>query len=252
MGGQVVDLVNKGLLSQQTTLGRQSFPLGLGLKFPLTGWGFMPPLPVGIASQFGGVAPYWAMMGTYFTGPVGPAPTMDGDMACATIQDAGNSQATAFGFNTWPNGGAGNPNAGDSVSCVQGNSTNVFFNNVIADNTFQSWAYTANSSSSATVYYNGILDNTFSGTTVFPLTNPQVIYNSATNNSQTFGNGINGFINYFAMGIGVLPQQLARLVHLDPWGVLIYPEDEMRSRLVGVGVAPQPSYGVLGMASSKW
>lgn len=199
----------------------------------------MPPFPVGQINQYGGAAPFSCAIGTFFTS-IATGPGAGPDCACVLVQDAGNSENSFFGFNTWPPGAAGNPTPGGLGTALAGevaNTTNAFFNtnSAVVANTFQTWAAVALTSTSMQLYFNGVADNTFSGAVTYTgNTQGQVMYNTASINSgQTFGNGIVGAIPYFAMWGRQLSAAEFLLLHQDPFCFLIYPEDEMLSMLVG-------------------
>lgn len=231
-GGVIIDLVNSGKITiggnGTAPFGSRITQFGRGLQFPLDGWGSMPPFPSGIIAPFGGTAPFSAAMATMFVGNTGPSSP---DSACVTVQDAGNSQNTFFGFNTA---------VPDKVSAVYGNVAAQNFTGTVINNTFQSWATVSNAAGTAAQQYaNGLADILFSGTTTFNgNTQAQVMYNTASINAgQTFGNGINGFVFYFAMWGRALTAQEVLLLHQDPYCFLIYPEDEMFASLIGVQAA---------------
>lgn len=232
-GGSIIDLVYGHQMTMGANgtapFGSQQSQFGRGKQIPLDGWGFMPPFPVGKIAPFGGTAPFSAAMGTLFTGTTGPSSP---DSACATIQDAANTEDTFFGFNTFPPTDGTNPN---KVAAVFTNANVCTFNINIAPGTFQAWSMTA-ITGSAQLYYNGAADNTYSGTTTFNSdTTAQVMYNTASiNTGQQFGNGANGFIFYFAMWGRPLSAQEHLQLSQDPYCFLIYPEDEIFETLIGV------------------
>lgn len=223
MGGCIIDLVNGGLITVNGTSGLQQSQPGPVLRIPLTGFGNMPPLPAG-ESRWGGTAPFTGAMATVFVGNSGPT---NPDSVVVSIQDAGNTENTAFGFNTFDTTHSANGN--NNVAAVFANASAVqYVNNKILLNTFQSWCAVAASGSVAHLYANGKHDSDFAGTTTDTSTpNGQVMYNTASINAgQTFGNGINGFVYYFAMWSRALSQEEALSLHQDPYQFLIYPEDD--------------------------
>jgi hypothetical protein len=232
IGGSVFDLVNGGHITTVGTSGSQQTQFGRALQFPLTGYGYMPPLPPGKINPFGGNTPYSAAMGTLqLAGAIGPSSP---DSAHVSVQDAGNSQNTAFGFNTFPLG-SGNNKPNPTMACVFGNVTANEFNQLVLPNVYQSWAMSG-VTGTATQYSNGVFDTTFSGfvSDNGAVTNGQIMYNTASINSgQTFGNSINGFVYYFAMWGRAISASEALLLHEDPYCFLIYPEDEMFATLIG-------------------
>lgn len=228
--GSIIDLVNGG---QFTAVGCNGVkPTGFGnyLQFPLTGYGYMPPLTAGKTIPFGGSAPFSTAIGTIFnTTATGPGFTSDGDCALVQVLDAANTTNTFSGFNTWPPGAAGNPNpATTTLACEVGNSTNAYFTPTVIPNTFQSWGMACPNNTTGLLYSLGLFDNTFSGTVNFNgASQGQVMYGTASINSgQSFGNGISGAIPYFAVWSRVLsPAEYLRLA-TDPWSFLIYPEED--------------------------
>lgn len=221
--GKIVDLVNGGSIATFGTSGAQSTPSGVFLKFPPSGWGYMPPLTPGLVSPFGGSAPYSSILGTLYTGGFGPG-SPDPDCACIVIQDAGNSTATLFGFNSWPNGAAGNPNVGDGIAAIVNNHTNVFFNQVIVDNTFQTWGCAAVNSGQLDLYSDGVFEASHTGITTIgdgTVTNPQIMYNTATSDVASYTNGINGYVPYFMMWSRVLSAAEFLQMHQNPRRFLI-------------------------------
>jgi hypothetical protein len=234
IGGSIVDLVNGHRITiganGTAPFGSQQSQFGRGLQFPLDGWGYMPPFQTGYINPFGGAAPYSAALGTIFTGLPGAASP---DSGLVSVQDAANSEDTFFGFNTWPAGStAPNP---PQVACVFDNQFNAWFTPQIVAGTFQSFGVVAATTASADLYSEGLFDNTFSAsTTVFNAdTTAQIMYSTASINAgQTFGNGLNGFVPYFAMWGRALSAAEFLLLKEDPFCFLIYPEDD--AALVGV------------------
>lgn len=233
-GGSIIDLVNGGQITMSANgtapFGSQQSKFGRGLQFPLDGWGYMKPLP-SRSAQFGGANPFSGAMGTLFTGLTGPSSP---DSACVSIQDSANTQDTSLGFNTTP---ASDPLFPNTVNCLVNNNFSRNFTPNITPGVFQSWAAVA-LAGQLILYSEGVFDSSWSNTTTFAITSPQIMYNTATNNSQTFGNGVNGFVFYFGVwGRELLPSEIL-LLKQDPYCFLIYPEDEMLVFMVGPSVVP--------------
>lgn len=220
IGGAVIDLVNGGFLTPVGALGSQESQFGRGLEFPTTGYGFMPPLPTSKASQYGGSAPFSLSLGTFCVGD-----SVNAEAVIVSVQDAGNSTDTECGFNSM------DPT---TVAGIYGNSTTVSFGQRLIHNSFQTWGFSATSSSAGSQYGNGVFDTSVATTTIFSLTNPEIMYSTAASNAPSFSGGINGFVPYFAIwGSRALTAADHLQLYQDPYSLLIYPEDEMYD-LVGI------------------
>lgn len=233
--GQIIDLVNHG---PHATLvgasGRKGSVAGFGQKIPLAGFAYLPPLPAGKFLPFGGAAPYSAWLATVYTGLTNTSGNPDPDGVIVSIQDAGNSLNTAFGFNCWS---AGTHLPFDAVAGLYNNNLNSWYNTPIALNKFQTWGVSAPTTTTANQYASGVFDSTFSNTTTSSaVSNCQIMYNTAQNNLQSFGQAVLGFVHAFAMWYPrVLTPADWQELQVRPWNpyripLLIFPEDEILTR----------------------
>lgn len=105
-------------------------------------------------------------------------------------------------------------------------------------NAFHSCMAVATGSSAGSIYVNGVLDGTVSGspTTQTGAAGTQLVLNSLSTGGNSQG-GLGGFLYYWAGWNRPLTAIEARLLHDDPYCFLVYPEDEIFATLVGAAAA---------------
>lgn len=223
IGGSYIDLVNGGQSALTSTSGRASSKFGLGVSFPsATSFGSMPQN--NNATLVGQTAPFSVAIATFYPAALG---AIDATLVCTG--EVANTANTAIAFST------GNPSS--IMGAIYDNGAfNETYNQAAAVATFQSWGYTAKSTSAGDLYANGALDKSVTGiTTTLAVGTSQVMFNSAQANTQAFGGGLNGFLPYFAIWNNrVLTAADWRQLHDDPYCFLIYPEDEIFASLIGL------------------
>jgi hypothetical protein len=228
-GGGVVDLINGGqgkITTSTNNITVGSGRYGQGVKYPGTaGASALITLPANAhVANFSTAAPFSFATAVFNTATPG------GIIAVGTGDPSDTSGV---------NYGVGGTNAW-TVYAVNGTlATTATGTNPL--NSFNSILTSVASSASWSIYANGKLDQTGTTNATQTLTAQQITFNGVQPNTITGETGgANGFVHYFAIWNRALTATEAAQLHNDPYGFLIYPEDEIFSTVVGASAVIAP------------